>query len=646
MSLFFDARDLQYKSPYGAVPAWETVTFTLRPQRYFGVSSLSLFIAEDGGKGSAEHRVRARWIGMEGENDVYQCSFLVPRPGLYWYYFRLNTVMGVYYISRGYASKGEAGAELAERFQLTAYAPAAKTPLWFGEGITYNIFPDRFCRLETPPAEGYRAERRVHEDWSDAPDYKPDRRGEILNNDFFGGSLRGILSKLDYLESLHVGTLYLNPIFEAFSNHRYDTGDYKKIDPMLGTEEDFRELCAEAKKRGIRIMLDGVFNHTGFDSRYFNGRGHYETVGAHQSKDSPYYNWYDFQTWPDRYSSWWGIYTLPQVRETSGSYQNFIIDGEDSVVRRWLRLGASGWRLDVADELPDWFIERLAAAAREEKPDAVVLGEVWEDASNKIAYDERRRYFQGTELDSVMNYPLRDAIMAFLGGGAAEHFAEAIETLRENYPKSVFYSLMNIVGTHDTPRMLTTLGATEDDWKLDRDRRAAHRLHGPALLLAKRRARIAVTLQFCMPGTPSIYYGDEAGMQGFEDPFNRRGYPWGDEDGEVLAFYRLIGKTRDGSGALRHGTLRFLIADGGLLVFERADGEETMIVAVNREEREREILLPCWHAVDLLGGGRFEAEDDDGTRVPVGPLTAMILDVEKRDPNGFFREDTHAELSV
>lgn len=644
MSLFYDARSTDYKTPYGAVPAGETITFHLRPERYFGVTEIFLFIVADDDE-STQRFVRARWVGLVGDCDDYLCTYTAPTPGLYWYYFRVVSAQGRYYLSRGYGARAEAGAELTERFQLTVYDGAYTTPDWFGQGITYNIFPDRFHRLEVPAADGYRAPRRIHENWEDTPDYRPDKRGEILNNDFFGGSLCGITAKLDYLATLQVRTLYLNPIFEAFSNHRYDTGDYKKIDPILGTEEDFRVLCEQAKKRGIRVVLDGVFNHTGYDSRYFNGRGHYESVGAHQSQDSPYYNWFDFQHWPDVYSAWWGIYTLPQVRENSGSYQNYIIDSEDSVIRRWLRLGASGWRLDVADELPDWFIARLNTAARQEKSDALILGEVWEDASNKIAYDERRRYFQGGELDSVMNYPLRDAILTFLSGGGAEHFVERIETLRENYPRSVFYSLMNIIGTHDTPRILTVLGSSPEMWHMDRDHRATATLSGQELDQAKRRLWLATVLQFTMPGSPCIYYGDEAGMQGYEDPFNRRPYPWGKEDGEILRFYQTLCAIRAQSTALSRGELRFLQADGALLVFERETEEEWYVIAVNRGAHAREITLPCDRVCDLLTETEQTTADEEIT-VRIAPERAMILDCGKRNGNGLYRKDTDTELSV
>lgn len=626
--LIFNARDEAYKSPYGAVKAGEAVVFCLYPERYHGVYEASMFIAEDGND-REQRRIPLQWRGLDGSRDHYACTYAVPRPGLYWYYFRVSTAHGVFYVSRGYGSKGELAGELAARFQLTAYDGAYTVPRWFGEGITYNIFPDRFRRTEVPPAHGYRAERHIHQDWSDLPEYKPDKRGEILNNDFFGGSLRGIMEKLDYLSSLHVSTLYLNPIFEAYSNHRYDTGDYKKIDPMLGTEEDFSALCREADARGIRVILDGVFNHTGFDSRYFNGRGHYWEVGAYQSQESPYYDWFDFQQWPDKYSSWWGIYTLPQVRESSESYLQYIIEGEDSVIRHWLRLGASGWRLDVADELPDWFIRKLDTAVKEEKPDGLVLGEVWEDASNKIAYDERRRYFQGGELDSVMNYPLREAILGFLAGDTAAHLAERIETLRENYPHDIFYNLMNIIGTHDTPRILSVLGGEPDVWEKDRDYRAWHMLSPGVLEQAKRRLRIAAVIQFTMPGSPCIYYGDEAGMQGYEDPFNRRTYPWDKEDPEILSFYRMLCETRDHSQALCSGALHFQETREGVLVYLRYTQEECVAVAVNRENGARTVYLPCAAAVDMLhGGSPYLSEDDRGTAVTIAAESAMILRCE------------------
>ncbi|MDO4269821.1 MAG: glycoside hydrolase family 13 protein [Eubacteriales bacterium] len=620
----FHSRHLACKTPYGAVPAGQAVVFSAYPKRERGTDYVTLWVEEDG---CEPQEFPMRWYGLAGARDRYCAEFRPDHPGLYWYYFTLNTPDGPRYASRGYGGRCEILDAPGDKYQLTVFDPAYVPPRWFGEGISYNIFPDRFCRDKMPvlpEGEGV-GPRVLHENWDDIPVYRPDENGEILNNDFFGGSLRGVINKLDYLESLHVRTIYFNPIFQAYSNHRYDTGDYKRIDPLLGNEADFKELCAKAKKRGMRVILDGVFNHTGYDSRYFNARGRYEGLGAHQSKESPYYSWFDFQEWPDKYGSWWGIYTLPQVNELDESYVDYIIENEDSVIRRWLRLGASGWRLDVADELPDAFIARLNAAAKREKPDAVVIGEVWEDASNKVAYSERRKYFQGGELDSVMNYPLRDAILGFLNGGTAEHFAETMECLRENYPRDVFYNLMNVIGTHDTARALTLLGVAEEEWRMDRDGRAQYALPPERLESAKRRLMLAAAIQFTMPGSPTIYYGDEAGRQGFEDPFNRRTYPWGAEDRDLLAFYRKLCALRADSETLASGELRFLHSSGALLQYERASDHSRLLVLVNRGHRVERTYVETVYAVDMLTGEEFDHADSRGVRVSVPPETAYIL---------------------
>lgn len=621
----YHSRNQLCKTPYGAVAAGQTIVFSAYPERERGTERILLWIGRDGEEPDA---IPMRWHGLAGSRDRYSVNYTPETPGLYWYYFTLDTADGPRYVVRGYGGCCEIDDTLRDRYQLTVYDGSYKSPAWFGEGVTYNIFPDRFCRDRAPvqpEGEGV-AERVLHQNWDDTPVYQPDSNGEILNNDFFGGTLRGILQKLDYLESLYVRTIYLNPIFQAYSNHRYDTGDYKRIDPLLGCEKDFRELCAQAAKRGMRIVLDGVFNHTGYDSRYFNARGRYQGEGAYQSQQSPYYDWYDFQQWPDKYSSWWGIYTLPQTNETNESYLSYIIDDADSVVRRWLRLGASGWRLDVADELPDSFIARLNAAARREKPDAVIIGEVWEDASNKIAYSERRRYFQGGELDSVMNYPLRDAILAYLGGGTAEHFAETMECIRENYPHDVFYSLMNVIGTHDTPRALTVLGITQEEWKLSREERAAFTLPPERIESARRRLKLAAVLQFTMPGSPTIYYGDEVGLQGFEDPFNRRTFPWEREDRDLLAFYRRLCMLRAESETLAKGELRFLRSNGSLLRYERRTAHARLVIMVNRGHQEVKAHVDALYAVDMIDGFKeFTETDSRGLRVTVPPETALIL---------------------
>lgn len=619
----YASRDIRCKEPFGAVPAKQTIRFSIFPHRETYLKHVILYVAADGKDARPYPMI---WDGLFGEYDRYTAEFTPDTPGLYWYYFSIAAKEEHSYICRGVKGLGYESQQPENFYQLTVYDAAYTVADWFGKGITYNIFPDRFCRTELPPKSGYRARRVVHEDWNEIPVYEPNEHGEILNNDFFGGSLKGVLSKLDYLESLHVQTIYFNPIFEAYSNHRYDTGNYKCIDPMMGTEEDFKTLCAEAKKRGMRVILDGVFSHNGYDSLYFNARGHYDSVGAFQSMESPYYEWYDFSHWPDQYASWWGIYTLPQVNETNPKYLDYILEDEDSVIRRWLRLGASGWRLDVADELPDEFIAKLNAAARQEKPDALVVGEVWEDASNKVSYSVRRRYFQGGELDSVMNYPLRDGIMGFLGGAPAQDFAEKMECLKENYPRTVFYNLMNIIGTHDTPRALTVMGAKPEDWNGSRQHRAAARLMGDALIEARNKLFLAAVIQFTMPGSPTIYYGDEVGVQGFEDPFNRRTYPWGSEDGSLLTFYRKLTEVRTAHPALIDGELHFLQATkDGLLVYERVCTEERIWIVVNRDLDEAVLRLPCHTALDVMTGKEYAGTPSGEFAIRISGQTAMIL---------------------
>ncbi len=619
---YYSSRDEACKSPYGAVPAGQDVRFSIYPARHVGVIDARLWVQRDGEEAVA---YPMKWSGYDGATDLYSVIYTPAEPGLYWYYFTVKSKAGERCISRGYGGEGVPDSVLHSPFQLTVYDGSYQIARWFGEGITYNIFPDRFARTAVPSREGWRSERVIHENWEDTPVFAPNEHGEIVNNDFFGGSIRGVIEKLDYLQSLAVRTLYFNPMFEAFSNHRYDTGDYKCIDPMFGSEEDFKLLCEEAGKRGMRVVLDGVFSHTGYDSRYFNARGNYDGLGAYQSKESPYYEWFNFSEWPDRYSSWWGIYTLPETNEMNEKYLDYIVESEDSVIRRWLRLGASGWRLDVADELPDEFIERIAAAARLEKPDALIVGEVWEDASNKVSYSRRRRYFQGGELDSVMNYPLRDGILAFLGGDGAENFAEKMECLRENYPRDVFYNLMNIIGTHDTARAITVLGSSQELWNADKSVQAGALLEGGAYEYAKRRLKMAAVIQFGMPGSPTIYYGDEAGLQGYGDPLNRRTYPWGHEDTELLDFYRALCLEREENEVLREGDLQFLTAEGGHLVFARSLGGRQVIIAVNRDDQEYHFRIPQIYAVDVLTGNPYWEELGKGAYIDMQPESVLLL---------------------
>ena len=608
----FDPRDLNFKNPYGAVPSGTVVCFTLRPPRAGGFSRGRL-TARFESRNNEEQIIPLPWVDSQLGVDQFRGTLDVGTyVGLVWYSFVLEGLDG---------RRAELGP-----YQLTVYQGEEAVPTWFGEGMTYQIFPDRFCRSRIPDPTGLVGGRTVHQNWEDEPVYRPDERGEIRNRDFFGGDFQGVISKLDELKELGVETLYFNPIFEAAENHRYGTADYDRIDPMLGCNEDFSRLCDEAHKRGMRVMLDGVFNHTGFVSRYFNGDGFYPDVGACQSWDSPYRSWFQFIRWPDQYESWWGIYSLPAVNESDPSYRRFIFGDEDSVVRRWLRAGADGWRLDVADELPDDFVAGIHAAARAEKPSAVVIGEVWEDGSTKVAYGVRRKHILGGHCDGLMNYPLRSAILSYFSGGKAEDFVSGMETIRENYPPFAFYSAMNSLGTHDTPRILTLLGAGGERRDQSRDWRANFRLEGDALRLAKERLRAAALLLFCFPGSPTVYYGDEAGMEGFEDPFNRRTYPWGHEDGELLDWFKQLGALRKTHPALRRGTIRYVAVDGPLLAFARADDGEEILCVCNAGDGPVTLPLPGNTASVLVGSPALAPlEEDEGVQITLPPRSGAAL---------------------
>ena len=612
METYFDPRDTRCKTPFGAAKCGTEVRFTLFDDAFCGCELL----------------VYREFAGAEDVCPLppaeggFAGTYTVPGEGeLCWYVFRLTRWDGTLsYLGKNGLRPDRDG---AERWQLTVYEDTG-TPDWFGRGVTYQIFPDRFRRTGTPDVSGMVGHRWLHESWDDQPVFRPDEDGQITNRDFFGGSLAGITEKLDYLQSLSVTTLYLNPIFEAASNHRYDTADYRAIDPLLGDEETFRTLCREAHKRGMRVMLDGVFNHTGSRSRYFNADGFYPELGAAQSQDSPYYDWYSFHPWPTDYDAWWGVKTLPAVNEQRPAYRQFIFKGEDSVVRHWLRCGADGWRLDVADELPGDFIAGIRRAIEDEKPDGYLLGEVWEDGSNKVAYSQRRRYLLGRETHGLMNYPLRTALLRWLGGGDAAEFRESMETLRANYPPAAFYGAMNFLGTHDTPRILTLLGA--EHIPAAKEERAAFALSPAQLARGRAKLRLAGMLLYGFPGSPTLFYGDEAGMQGFEDPLNRGTYPWGREDTGLLDFFRALGRLRKERRSLQSGSLTYIYAQGGGLVITREHEGETTMVALNAGDEALTLTLP-WPrgtAEDGLTGQRFLAVNGQ-LRLSLPPLDGVVL---------------------
>lgn len=533
----------------------------------------------------------------EMEKDLDKSfSCVVPElsQGLYWYYFVYDNE---YCIGLG-DNYNAVKSQNPSYYQLLVYKKGYETPEWFKGGIMYQIFPDRFYREGEFNVPAGKIKRT---DWGGVPTYKPNAKGKVLNNDFFGGNLKGIEKKLKYIKSLGVNVIYLNPIFQSFSNHRYDTSDYMKIDEILGDEKDLKSLVEKAKKLDIKIIFDGVFNHTGDDSVYFNKYGHFDSVGAYQSKNSPYYDWFCFDKFPDTYKSWWGIDVLPTINKNSMEFEDFIA-GKDGMLEYYAKLGVGGVRLDVVDELPDSFVVKIRDAIRSINKDNILIGEVWEDATNKIAYGVRRKYFQGHELDSVMNYPLKNAIINYVLWGNSYEIANTVRSQLDNYPKQALDCLMNILGTHDTPRILSILGS--DKIPTTKEESETFKLTEEELQKGIQRLKIASLLQFTLYGVPSVYYGDEVGLEGNMDPFNRMCYPWGKENKEILDWYTKLAKIRK-NPLFKDGITNILVQNNGFFAFERTSGEQNIIIAVNMGSDKFRIKTdrPVY---DLISGEYFE----------------------------------------
>lgn len=587
-----------YKSPFGAIEIGTQITFKIGVARSLGRVDVALIVEDDETKVHTE--IQGKWSMMSEGKDYYEFSWKPEKIGLYFYYMKVRL--------HGIEKQTKDNTFNTKVHQQLVYDKDYDIPSWLSDGIMYQIFPDRFNRSPRYKPPHINKDYILRDDWGEKPYWK-DEYGEVRNKDFFGGNLRGIIEKLSYLEELGISVIYLNPINEAYSNHRYDTADYKNVDPILGTNQDFSELCQEALKRGIRIILDGVYNHTGDDSIYFNKYRRYDNsdgmgeVGAYNSPDSKYYRWYNFIHYPDKYESWWGITTLPNVNETEKSFMDYIIRDKDSVINQWLNLGASGYRLDVADEIPDVFLEELRKTAKTNKADCTIIGEVWEDASNKISYGKRRRYLQGHQLDSVMNYPLKEAMIRFMNTKDAREFADEIETLREHYPEKVFYSLMNILGTHDTERILTVFMKTDH-------------------IAAKRKLCISLMLLAFLPGIPCIYYGDELGMTGEKDPDNRRCFDFGSRNQRIFSHYKDILNIRKQVKNIGSYKYELLEASGGLFSFSREYGEEIIYVAVNLEA-ESEVRLPVKTVKTFFTMGNTEIIEKD--LIKLGEYSGLIV---------------------
>ena len=556
--MIYNPLSTDYKSIIGAVPNNEKIKFRVK-----GDFDSVIFVIQKDNEDICHYQMQKNANFFEVE-----LTFTV---GLYFYYF----IVGDKFISLSNNFLGEISNEI-NPFQLSVYDSNFKVPNALKGGVIYQIFPDRFNSVgEIKEIDG----RILHKDKNELPIFAPDEKGEVKNNDFFGGNLKGIIEKLDYLKELSVSAIYLNPIFKAYSNHRYDTGDYMQIDPMLGTEEDLIELINKANERGVKIILDGVFNHTGSDSLYFNKDGNYDGVGAFQSKNSPYFCWYDFTDFP-KYNSWWGIKTLPAVNKGEDSPFIDFICGSNGVLEHYTKFGIGGVRLDVVDELPAHFVEKIRKAVKKMNKDAVIIGEVWEDASNKISYGKRRKYFSGDELDSVMNYPLKNAIISFVKGGEAKDLSYIIKEQTDHYPKTVLNNLMNILSTHDTCRLLSALSNVDTNGKT-KEELSKISLNKEEYEKAVFLLKVATLLQFTLPGVPSIYYGDEIGMQGFSDPLNMCYFAWDNIDYDILSHYKKLANLRKSYSVFSFGDYKEIYASKGVLLYKIKDEEGEVMVAIN-----------------------------------------------------------------
>ena len=582
MRILYDSKKLCHKTPFGTLTPGQTCDLQIHVPMTVGAVRVDCCIGTR--EGEKVLTVPMTLAEQRGAYGVYRGSFSLEKCGLYFYFFRVHKTDSSF---RLYKVGDQTNMESGDLWQVSCVPQDFTTPDWAKGAVIYQVFPDRFHKAGTCDLTGKLQPYMIHENWYEEVQWRPTPEGLVLNNDFYGGNFRGITEKMDYIASLGTRILYLNPISKSFSSHRYDTGDYKTPDPMLGTVEDFRAMCEAAHARDIKVILDGVYSHTGSDSLYFNKNGTFPGKGAYQSPESPYYSWYTFHSYPHSYQSWWNFDTLPTVNKLDPAFVEYIITGQDSVVAHWLRLGADGFRLDVADELPNAFLLLLKRRIREIKPDALLIGEVWEDASNKVAYDIPKRYFVDGVLDSVMNYPFRTAIVNFVRQwDDGQALAERVMTIAENYPPQVLSCNMNLLGTHDTARILTAL---VDDFDGSREEKSHRHLSRNLYLQAKELLMMASFLQYMLPGAPSLYYADEAGMEGHKDPFNRRTYPWGREDTELLSHFRHLGKLRKESACLQTGDIEFFRAEGGRIGFARRLEGKTVRIYLNRTDSSWEI---------------------------------------------------------
>ena len=598
----------------------ESLEFIAEVPRSLGASAVVLRICRDG---ECDRDLPFSFTDSDAVRDIYTLRIDTEalcegeESGVFFYEILFLRGLHTLFTTTRNNVDFELGSRSASRFTMLIYRKGMKTPEWFHGRTMYQIFVDRF-NIGTRRTEP-RSDVIMNDDWyGGVPQYAEIQGENVANNMFFGGTLWGVVEKLGYLKDMGVGVIYLNPIFRAYSNHKYDTGDYLEVDSMFGGNEALEELIKRADELDIKLILDGVFNHTGDNSRYFDKYGEYGGVGAYSDTESPYREWFRFGKSREDYESWWGIKILPRLDHRNESCRRFFTS-KDGVGAEYIKKGVAGWRLDVADELSDEFLDEFADSVKNASSnDAVIIGEVWENAATKVAYGKRRRYLRGGQLDSVMNYPLREGILNFVIKKDAVALSDVLKSIYSLYPKTVCDSLMNILGTHDTERVLTVLGkqsAGVSDGK--GSELVAKRLDPAQRERAIRALKLAATLQFTVYGVPSVYYGDEAGMEGYRDPFCRLPYPWGREERELVEHYRALGRLReDNRDVLAEGDFSVSHAKGGLIVYRRESESGEICVIANAGGRAAGYELEGeW--LDLLCGERYSGK--------IAPQSAKIL---------------------
>lgn len=589
MRILFDSKNEEYKVPFGCVRQDEKCTLNIKIPCHCNTKKCFVIVEDYEG---FYLKTQLFYKETKGEYEIYSGKFSLVNNGLYHYHFYIETSDGSFNLFKtGY---NDTNIEEGEKWQITCFDKDYDSPSDFKGKVYYQIFPDRFYKYGECDLTDKLKPYYIHENTDECPSFLPDENGRIWNNDFFGGNLKGIEKKLDYIKELGVSVIYLNPIFMAYSNHRYDTADYKRIDPMLGDDDDFKSLCMSAHKKGIKIIIDCAFSHTGSNSVYFDKDNIFGT-GAYHNRDSKYFNWFMFDKYPESYTTWWGIDTLPCVDEMNEDFIKYIITDKDSVIAKYLSLGADGIRLDVADELPDEFIKLIHKRVKEINKNALVMGEVWEDASNKESYGKVRKYFSDTELDSVMNYPYQNAIIGF----ASEHlsgydFINTVMTIAENYPKPVLDCLMTSLSTHDTQRIITLMSRAPQN--ISKQEKSVYKIENYDY--AKDKVKLCAFMQFFLPGGCAIYYGDEVGLSGYEDPFNRRFFPWDNMDKDLLSHFKNLSKIKNEIEAFQTGRVDTLFAGEKCVAFKRYTKDESYAVIASYDENgayfecdEKSILL-------------------------------------------------------